>query len=443
MNENVYSDGKASQEPKARVQRWEELFSGLVSRSMVDQWRRRTGYNPRQRKVTAQRLLLVVLEGFIMGQTMGFATLRALFVARFGAVSSCGFQNRFRSAQAVEFFKLAYEEFVQAVVSKGSMHLKGVLNSFDDVRVVDGTKVRVPPRGAEVFGATNAGKAGMKWVAVLSLLTGVFEQMTIGAQRAAEIPAWRRLAGELKPNVLYLLDLGFFERDLFRQAQQQGAEVLMRCKSGVKLKLVGHVCQGKFITFQPLAVSTYLSFHSRKKGTVYDLDVIWGTGASALRLRMVGYAHNCRKIRWYLTTVDRDRMSASDLIKAYRLRWLIELGFRELKQQADVGRCNTANEHAAKAFGYAVMLAHAFVRSLRLAAACAHDVPVEQLRPLAVWHMIRAHAHPIINALQNGTFSLLENRLSLLFSHILLFAHEPHPSKSRYPIARAMGAVGG
>ena len=50
------------------------------------------------------------------------------------------------------------------------------------------------------------------------------------AETASESPLWRKLVPSFMPGVLYLFDLGFFERNLFAAAQDVGAHVLMRLK---------------------------------------------------------------------------------------------------------------------------------------------------------------------------------------------------------------------
>ncbi len=52
----------------------------------IDEFREGTGYNPRQRIATPHRVLLTVVEAFLVGQTLSFASLRAIFVRRFGFV---------------------------------------------------------------------------------------------------------------------------------------------------------------------------------------------------------------------------------------------------------------------------------------------------------------------------------------------------------------------
>src|ERR1019366_4322766 len=89
--------------------------------------------------------------------------------------------------------------------------------------------------------------------------------------------------------------------------------------------------------------SAPLQVVSKKRGTVFDLDVSWGKGKDLITLRLVGFAHKANSIRWYLTTVPRSMLTANQVIQGYRLRWLVELLFRELKQTSDLGRSFTAD----------------------------------------------------------------------------------------------------
>ena len=83
----------------------ESALHGAFSSTVVDELRDQTGYNPRQRSITAQRLMLVIVEAFLLGQTLGFTALRAIFVRRFGFVRPCPFQKRFKQASAAAFFR--------------------------------------------------------------------------------------------------------------------------------------------------------------------------------------------------------------------------------------------------------------------------------------------------------------------------------------------------
>jgi hypothetical protein len=409
---------------------------------VIDELRGETGYNPRQRSITAQRLLLVVVEAFLMGQTLGFTAIRAIFVRRFGFIRPCPFQKRFKQAAAAAFFRAALERLVASVISGAGLSLSGPLAQFSDVRVYDGTGQRVPPRGRKVLPGCTRGKAGTKWVMGYSIKTGLLEHGECDAETASESPLWRKLVPNFAPGVLYLFDLGFFERKLFDAAQEAGAHVLMRLKKTAKVRVIGSLVDRSMGPIPYWSLSYFLSAVSRSRGTIFDLDVVWGKGKDAIGLRLVGIAHTSRTIRWYLTTVPRSQLSARLIIQAYRLRWLVELLFREIKQAADLGRSFTANAHAIEAMTYGAMLAHVLVRSLRIQAALDNEIPLEQLRPLACLHVARAFARDIVDALAAAT-TCAWIRVSQAVGHALvLLARELKPSRSRPRIALNLGAVG-
>lgn len=428
--------GQAADDVQRELQR---AFAPAV----VDELRQRTGYNPRQRVATAHRVLLTVVEAFLVGQTLSFAALRAIFVRRFGFVRSCPFQKRFKQPAAVEFFRSALQHLVVSVIDAAGLELSGPLARFTDVRVYDGTGQRVPPRGRDALPACAKDRAGTKWVMGYSLKTGLIEHGNSGAETASEAPLWRELVPQLSRGVLYLLDLGFFERRLFIDAVNAGAHVLMRLKSNAKVRVVAHFTEKQSLATPGWSLNYFLtSVPSRRRGTLFDLDVVWGHGKDAVELRVVGVCHSFRSIRWYLTTVPRSKLSAQQVVQTYRLRWLVELLFRELKQNADLGRAFTADANAVAALTYGAMIAHVLVRSLRIHAALANEIPLEQLRPLACLHVARAFARDVVDALAAPGRATWNAVLPLVGTALIAIARELKPSRSRKRIALQLGAVG-
>jgi hypothetical protein len=423
-----------------------DQLRAMFTERNVDRLRQQTGYNPRKRVATAFRLLLVVVESFLSGQTLGFSVIRAFFVRRFGPIRPRAFQLRFKSASAVAFFKAALDQVVAVACSNLGLRLEGALAPFEDVHVFDGTGQRVPPRGAKnpaLKGCTK-NKAGSKWVVGYSLRTGVAFSANSAAETASEIKLWRALVGTMQRGVLYLLDLGFYCKDVFRQAQKSGAHVLMRLKSKAKIRVVAGMHEGRMEPLPDWALSTLLKHSPSRRGTTLDLDIRWGKGETALDLRLVGFSLGGKKgWRFYLTTVTRALLTTEQIIETYRLRWLIEFLFREWKQQADLGRSFTADRDALDALTYGAMLSHALVRSLRVVTALRHDIPLEQLRPLACLHAIRPFSAEIIDALSSRDNRKWQHLFNRIGECMLEIAHEQKPSKSRPRVARALGAGGG
>ena len=186
----------------------------------------------------------------------------------------------------------------------------------------------------------------------------------------------------------------------------------------------------------------YLQRVSRRRGTVFDLDVIWGKGKQAIALRLVGVVHTSSTTRFYLTTVPRELLSSNDVIQAYRLRWLVELLFREIKQAADLRRAFTADKNAIEALTYGAMLAHVLVRSLRIQTALENEIPLEQLRPLACLHVARAFAREIVDALASATHDAWSRTVRIVSAALFALARELKPSRSRPRVALVLGAAG-
>ena len=78
----------------------------------IDELRRVTNYNPRQRIATAQRIILTVVEGFLGGDTLSFEALRAIFVRRFEPIGAGAFQKRFKQDTAPDIFLSALKLLV-------------------------------------------------------------------------------------------------------------------------------------------------------------------------------------------------------------------------------------------------------------------------------------------------------------------------------------------
>jgi hypothetical protein len=432
----------SSPDPKHAADAVERELRRAFTPAVIDELRQSTGYNPRQRLATAYRLVLTVVEAFLVGQTLSFASLRAIFVRRFGFVRSCPFQKRFKQASAAAFFRAALERLVASVVEAAGLELRGPLAKFADVRVYDGTGQRVPARGRHQLPACRKGAAGAKWVVGYSIKTGLLEHGNCGAETASETPLWKLLVPSFTRGALYLFDLGFFERQLFADAQNAGAHVLMRLKKTAKVCVIGHFTDGSFAAIPRWSLGYYLGCVSRRRGTLFDLDVLWGRGKDRIALRLVGVAHTSQNIRWYLTTVPRYALSARQVVQAYRLRWLVELLFRELKQNTDIGRSFTADPNAIEALTYGAMLAHVVVRSLRIHAALANEIPLEQLRPLACLHVARAYARDVVDALAGATRPTWVRVVNLVANALTAIARELKPSRSRQRIALKLGAIG-
>jgi hypothetical protein len=221
--------------------------------------------------------------------------------------------------------------------------------------------------------------------------------------------------------------------------ESSGAERCGCGKKTTKVRVVASMSNDTVSSLPNWSLSYYLSSVSRRKGTLFD-DVLWGQGKDMPALRLVGVAHTSTNIRWYRTTVPRYALSARQPVQAYRLRWLLELLFRELKQKADIARAFTGDANAVQALTHGAMLAYVLVRSIRIQAALVHEIPLEQLRPLACLEIARAVAREIWSCVLGP--AVCKRLLRIVADSFGMLAREVRPSRSRPRIALKFRAVG-
>ena len=102
-----------------------------------------------------------------------------------------------------------------------------------------------------------------------------------------------------------------------------------------------------------------------KTGAV-DLDVVWRRkGGAAFRARLVARWNPKRQAHMLLVTnLPRERVSADQVGQLYRLRWQIELMFKEWKSHANLRAFDTANENVAEGLVWAALAAAVLKRHL-------------------------------------------------------------------------------
>src|SRR5262249_6645977 len=76
---------------------------------------------------------------------------------------------------------------------------------------------------------------------------------------------------------------------------------------------------------------------------------------------------------WYLTSVDRDLLEAEDVAEAYRLRWIIELIFKQLKSGAGLDTILAWRDSAVAALIHAKVIGLCLARLLELAILSKND----------------------------------------------------------------------
>lgn len=149
---------------------------------------------------------------------------------------------------------------------------------------------------------------------------------------------------ELPPSLsahLILIDAGYFELEYFASVKDRGGHFICRAPQQIN-PVIHKAVQEDGQTLNRYSGKKLKDVLSRfPKDQCVDLDVIWSQDKHRTYRLVVRWNGNKKKWVFIVTSLDRATFTLSDVLQAYRLRWQIELLFKEVKSYAGWHRFNT------------------------------------------------------------------------------------------------------
>lgn len=202
---------------------------------------------------------------------------------------------------------------------------------------VDGAQYTTPdtPRNEQAFGRPKGGSSsdsqgGFPQVGKVSLIelgTHIEFAFALRSQAAGEPTIASRLVPHLTPDMLVLLDAGFFGFPLLKSIHNQGAQFLVNTSSTPRLDPLRPLSDGSYLT----------KIHPSPGDRLRDRRGMW---VRVLRYRLndpqrAGYGEVHRLVT---TLLDERQYPAAELIALYHERWEHELTYAEQKTHQDPRR---------------------------------------------------------------------------------------------------------
>lgn len=404
---------------------YDRLVSTLKSRlpaATLEAHGRVTQFIRRLRTVGAADFVwAVVLSRFGAGSP-AFDQARQIFQRLSGVrIWPRPFQMRFKSAAAVELMAAAFETAVEPWRrSRGVMHR--LARHFPDIIAIDSTIVRLNDRLRRFFPGHMGTPSELKVTVALS----VFGLLPLAARLTSRKIHDSRLFPDLslfRPGSLLLFD------NAYAAAAELNKLIDANLKFIAPMRINGNPIVDKVVrgpkrirklvagaSPDGVRLSQLLRRGARVKGT-WDLKVrvrITGGGEHGplvpMRLVIRPGRKRTRGRRthrtvastyYYLTNLDSS-WSGEATAELYRLRWQIELTFKELKQHLSLESVATKDPYAAQVLVWASLLALVVSRTI-----AAVLTPLRQLTGLAA-----KHAAAVLSRVLRGSLDLL----ILLFS---------------------------
>lgn len=391
---------------------------------------RATRHCRRLRDVTPQRLVCSLVEAL--------GALRVETVA--DIVRTCNAQTGLNTQYKAFYNRLAQPEFptfmrqvFRDILKNLSANILrpavgGNLAHFEDLVVQDGSSFAVHDALARRFGGrfTTLCPAAVE----IHTFMSVFHDQVIEAEVAPDkdperkfLPPPQSLTGKL-----LLADRGYQSLDYWAEVDAAGGFFLMRGKSDLNPWLrVVRGPGGRLPRFEGRRLQDVRRYLPRRR---IALDVEWDRpGGKTLRVKMVLIWHRHKQEYTVLVTnVPRRVLTARQIAEVYRLRWQIELVFKEWKSYANLHALTSAKAPLVEGLIWASLCAAALKRTLAHASQRAGQGIAISTRIVA---MCGAHIlHDLLRSVLRG-FRHLEAILNRIVRYLRDNAARAHPQRDR------------
>lgn len=357
-----------SQGDRRFLQQFDSLFeSSAILRAAMS-----LGVIQRQRKIDIPQLVKATVLALspIPGTQTSALTNYTLLTGHMVAHSS--FYDRF-TPEFAQLMKDLAGRAIQAVREAAPddpfLEKYGVLfEAFTDVRIADSTSKLLEKLARGWARATSRRHGGIKLQAVVSLRDGLPVSDEITAQRTHDNAAFPEET--LLPGTLSLFDLGYLDVERFIDADGKEAFFVTRLKSTHNPVIVRvHHGKGSRIACRDSTLHTALADGIlQPENGVIDVDVrLEAAGKTAVVRAVAVVDTESGELHWYLTNVPRDLLNPDEVAETYRLRWYIELVWKQLKSGLGLDAILAWREDAVVALVYSKMAALCLARLLELA----------------------------------------------------------------------------
>lgn len=325
------------------IERERALFRRVLCNTAIEALARETRFAQRRARVASSTSVLWALLLAVGGQLTRYISdvLRTLNARERTTLRYKPFWNRLARPGFPAFTKALFQQLCCSLTTRVlERQAGGVASRFSDILVDDGSSFAVADGLDDVFPGrfTKIKPAAIELHGHMSLLTGNMKHVTLAPDKEAErqfVPA----ADELPANSLTLRDRGYIDTRYFAALEDRKTPAYLICRSRNDINpVIVDVLEGlprrgarkwKGKRLHQLAV----------KKLRQDLELLVEftlPRKRPLRLRLIiRYIPEKHSWTWLLTNVPDD-IDADAIGTLYRLRWQIELVFKDWKSDANL-----------------------------------------------------------------------------------------------------------
>ncbi len=323
----------------------------------------------RERQVTPFRLALSLIESFAGGTVKCIADIQRGFNALCESdVQYKPFHNQLAKRQFPTFVRLLLSRLLNELACEVLRFApESPFARFDHIRIQDGTSFAVKRTLAETFPGrfTTISPAAVELHVDLDLMSEMMNRVVLSPDSAAErqfLPDVEEVTGGL-----LLGDRGYYGNPYLQALDAAGGFFIVRGKSNINpliLRAIG--ADGREVkrlrNRRLKEVAGRLSKYEH-----LDMKVRFGRTAGSFECRLVVHPNpRENKPRYLVTNLEPEVFTPQHISDGYRLRWQVELLFKEWKSHANLHAFDTSNPYIVEGLIWASLCAATLKRY------CAH-----------------------------------------------------------------------
>lgn len=387
-----------------------------------------TGFMKRKRKFSAFEFVLLMVVGQM---SMVHPSLSGMAEAVRAKISRVALHLRF-TAQAAEFL-LACLKMVLEYSVRPARITPSALDAFKRIHIFDSSSWDINPGLKQVLPGSGGGAsdANCKLQAGYEYKSGSLGFFAVTEGIKPDQAYSNRLVDFVEKDDLMLTDLGYFKLSVFQELTAKGVYFLSKLLIGTTLRNAG--------TSEKIDLgATLRSF----VGNILEINVIMGNDKHHVPCRLIGLRvtkqvanARRRKLRkeaekkgrtpsknhlalcdWtlFVTNASSEILPVNIVLSLYRLRWQIELIFKQLKSVLRVHSSNTAKEYRLKCEIYGKLIMAVLIH-------CIHSSLNANM-----WttRKMEVSFDKLYKRIQERAFSLLQNMLLTVATAVKHFLRE-------------------
>ncbi len=404
-------------------------FQSVFDADVLNDRGRELAFCQRQRLITPFRFGLSVVASMATEQVPSIAALHRHFNDLWEVESSYkAFYNQLVKASCAAFFRTSLCDMMGKLTMKVLGFEAGqALSEFKRMVIQDGSSFALHDALAHVFpGRFSAVKpAAVELHCTLDLLQDAPLTITLSPDTDSEhhyLPEPASLQGDL-----FLADRGYLDLAYLRELDRHGGFFIVRGKAGLNPRVINAFredgerlksCQDRDLK----AIAG--KFPKRQRA---ELEVEWLIDHEPFRLRLiVRWNPETKSFDYLLTNLPHSRYTISMICLGYKLRWQVELLFKEWKSYANLHTFDTEKETISEALIWSSLSAAAIKRFLAHAA----EQLLERVISTRKAAMPSASALPeLFRSLRHGDGPWYRRAFNAMIRYLGINAKRAHPNR--------------